>query len=345
MIRKSISHYLFSVTFCNRQFEPDNFASFDDIMEAIKKTQQNNYLAKIVYFSHHLWYETNISDANQLKKYWNKEMEEIWSHGPHMQLHFPFSLIICTTLNLTGLGKHRDMSVQLHLYLYDQTGSGIFYIEKHQQGQSLYPYGFDKTDNFYVTHAGKGDFKTVTTEETISLKKSTYDCYEDNSMKKQDCINDFIAEELDCKLPWATYKGSSKLEECEGTEKFKEFKILSRDIKYTNLTEKLKKKGCFKPNCITYKWLTKFHEHWDLNDPSNRTYSVILFEITSQSNTIVRKEIRLADFWTFLADCGSYLGLFLGASVLSLSETAVSLLKTVNDLVKVRKASHDTNRN
>ena len=55
--------------------------------------------------------------------------------------------------------------------------------------------------------------------------------------------------------------------------------------------------------------------------------TVITFLITEKSKTLHRKEILLADFTTLLADCGSYLGLFLGASILSISELVLTLTK------------------
>ena len=42
--------------------------------------------------------------------------------------------------------------------------------------------------------------------------------------------------------------------------------------------------------------------------------------IPATAKVIQRKEIRLADYGTFIADMGSYLGLYLGASILSLTD-------------------------
>ena len=46
----------------------------------------------------------------------------------------------------------------------------------------------------------------------------------------------------------------------------------------------------------------------------------------SDAYTIQRKEILIADFSTFVVDCGSYLGLFLGASILSLTDTVLAYI-------------------
>ena len=54
----------------------------------------------------------------------------------------------------------------------------------------------------------------------------------------------------------------------------------------------------------------------------------------------MKEEIKLADFSTFMADCGSYLGLFLGASILSLSEIGVTLAKRLKKATRYKKKSH-----
>ena len=42
------------------------------------------------------------------------------------------------------------------------------------------------------------------------------------------------------------------------------------------------------------------------------------------AKVLQRQEVLLADFSTFVVDCGSYLGLFLGASILSLTDSALA---------------------
>ena len=48
--------------------------------------------------------------------------------------------------------------------------------------------------------------------------------------------------------------------------------------------------------------------------------------IPSTAKVIQRKEIRLANMATFIADVGSYLGLFLGGSILSLIDIALTFV-------------------
>ena len=91
------------------------------------------------------------------------------------------------------------------------------------------------------------------------------------------------------------------------------------------MKKKLIRRGCFVPNCETKKWFRVDQEVEDTGE----TYTSISFEVNSNSKTMVRREIRLADYWTFLADCGGYLGLYVGGSVLSLSEFIVSIIKKI----------------
>ena len=68
--------------------------------------------------------------------------------------------------------------------------------------------------------------------------------------------------------------------------------------------------------------------------------------ITPDSKVLQRKEVLLADFGTFLADIGSYLGFFLGASILSLTELGLAYLKTTCKTVleKMKKYFQENKR-
>ena len=209
-------------------------------------------------------------------------------------------------------------------------------MEKHEPGQSLLNYNFDFLQNFEIYHKFKGYTEVPTTIETVSIKKSTYDCYEDNSMKMTDCINEYIAEQLDCNLPWAKQHSGKDLEVCNGPEKLEMLRNISFHMTSDKYKNGIKEKGCLKPNCVKKRWQKVFHEVWTPGD--NRT--TIIQAVTDTATTLRRKEIRLADFSTFMADCGSYLGLFLGASILSLSDIGITFVKKVHTVMKWKKKEH-----
>ena len=303
-------------------------------MEAIKDTQETHYYAQVVYAGKGLsiWPTIVLTNVSMVKSELNLTMDQIWSHAPHMQYDWPNCLIICSTLNLPFITQPPKQGfIQLRIDVEDPKG-GSHFIEKHQPGQSLHAFGFDLTENFEIYHKGKGYTEMTTTVETRSLKKSNYDCYEENSMRMTDCINDFIAGQLDCYLPWT--KIEKGVDICNGSEKLQEFRNLTRYM--ASYKDQLEQAGCLKPNCITKKWVKVSHEIWyPSSDFENKT--LILFVVPDTSKTIIRKEIRLADLSTFMADCGSYLGLFLGASILSLSEIGVTGFKKMQKLVKYTK--------
>ena len=84
-----------------------------------------------------------------------------------------------------------------------KTPSGYgHYVEKHEHGQSQLNYRFDFLQNVEILNFDKGYTEFAKNIETLSLKKKNYDCYEDNSMQMKDCIDEYIAEEMGCNLPW-----------------------------------------------------------------------------------------------------------------------------------------------
>ena len=155
--------------------------------------------------------------------------------------------------------------------------------------------------------------------ETISLKKSNYDCFEDNSLVFKDCINEFIAEEIGCYLPWA--KSNPNFEECKTDNELILFRNLSMYMSTIQIEEKITKKGCFKPNCKRTTWIRNIGSNWNHDG-----FTDIFLNIPSTAIVIQRTEVLLANFSTFIADCGSYMGLFLGASVLSLTDILMSYI-------------------
>ena len=112
---------------------------------------------------------------------------------------------------------------------------------------------------------------------------------------------------------------------CQTENDLKVYRNLTFEITSTSLREKLDKKGCFTPNCRQTTWVKNqyYSTHPNTEDGSIRLWLVMY----STAKVIQRKELLLATFSTFVADCGSYLGLFLGASVLSMTDTAFLSIK------------------
>ena len=186
----------------------------------------------------------------------------------------------------------------------------------------------DKSESYGILQPNHGIVEYLTQIETILLKKSTHDCIEDNSLHFEDCINEFIADELNCHLPWTKI---TKFEKCKTETALESFRNLSFHMTSHEIEAKINKKGCFKPNCKKMSWIkNQYDETWSQSYDGTKFYLMIPFT----STVLERKEVLLADFSTFVADCGSYLGLFLGASVLSITDSIISTIRRVVDKVK-----------
>ena len=59
-----------------------------------------------------------------------------------------------------------------------------------------------------------------------------------------------------------------------------------------------------------------------------------MIDLPYSAKVYVKQEIKLADMSNFIADCGPYLGLFFGASLLSLTDLIVSHLLRIQRAYK-----------
>ena len=92
---------------------------------------------------------------------------------------------------------------------------GYFFI-KHEKLQLPNNYALD-FNNVELLANEAGYVQYLQETQTTLVKRSKYDCYEDNSMYITDCINEFYAKQLKCNLPWAT-KMDPDLKQCESKD-------------------------------------------------------------------------------------------------------------------------------
>ena len=186
---------------------------------------------------------------------------------------------------------------------------GIFEI--HEIGQSLHNYYLDQRKFEVILPKkayGKKFGKQVVTK---NLKTSKTNCHEDNSNNMMNCINNFCAKKLGCTLPWVQESGAK----CTGKEKFEEFKNLSAQLKGDSIENELMEKGCPIPNCHRRAWTVDFTEKFD--NVRNESSSEIELIFPHYTTVLVRNEIKLYTFSSFIADIGGFLGLLLGESLVS----------------------------
>ena len=314
-----------SLTICESQ---DNinldtkYKTFEDVMTAIEESKLNVF-ASILY-RHNTF---DLKNYSSLRGKFETTYEKVWSHSATIFQDEYATIIICTTLNLDFITKPDHLgSVWLNLTILTERP---IYVEKHMPWQSLHNYQFNWVDGFDILYTNKAYTQIPIPIETISLKTNSHDCNQDNSLRFTQCINEFMAEEMNCTVPWITKSSSSsRPKTCSGQAKLEEFRRFYRDISTNRTTAKIDKKGCFVPNCRQISWKKAYVDSFDrFKSNKDENGTLLWFGLPSNTFTIRRQEILLADFSTFVADCGSYLGLFLGASVLSITDILVSFAK------------------
>jgi hypothetical protein len=82
-------------------------------------------------------------------------------------------------------------------------GSNLILIEKHEKGQSRYNYLFDYDDDEeMLSHKRVWVIKKLKERRNEKVNTKKHHCIEDNSQLFTKCMNNFIMEQLNCRLPW-----------------------------------------------------------------------------------------------------------------------------------------------
>ena len=183
-------------------------------------------------------------------------------------------------------------------------------VEIHEMGQSPHNYDMDQgkvkwfpENSAYVITTGKQII-------TNKLKSPKMNCHEANSNKQTKCLNEFYAKKLGCTLPWVEDNNAK----CTGKGKFIEFKNLSMRVRKSGIKKELIDQGCIIPNCQQQTWTIESNKQWD-SSKMNKTNLQYIFP--HYTEVLVRNEIKLYTFSSFVADVGGFLGLLLGESLVS----------------------------
>ncbi len=202
----------------------------------------------------------------------------------------------------------------------------IVALEFHEKGQSMINSDINWNNVLYLRR-NKDVEITFNYVTTVSVNDPNQPCNEQDSHSVSECVDHYIENKLGCKLPWlptgATIDHSQmfgKIVELipDNTEQRQCDSIKDKD-NFVKLIEKLDgheltKAGCFAYNCMRHSWsiakTTYFHEN------SNDSKIQFMFE-KSQPVTVFKSSIAYG-FSNFVADFGGYLGLLLGASILSI---------------------------
>ena len=136
-----------------------------------------------------------------------------------------------------------------------------YYLQFHEVGQSPYGYTFAEDEWFWFNSGYLLKLQFDKQIKTQNIKKSNYNCNEENSYRFMDCMENYYSKKLGCILPWTQENTNQNLNICTGKEKFREYKNLSMSILHTEIQNDLKNDECFiVPNCEKRSWDVKFKE-------------------------------------------------------------------------------------
>ena len=200
----------------------------------------------------------------------------------------------------------------------------------HETKQSPYNYVVDQGKLKWIVNGYQNVIFMGKQEVTKRLKKSKFNCLEDNSNKQTECINEYYASKLNCTLPWVPSNNPQNRQQCQGKEKFTEFRNLSMSIGNSEVIEELEKEGCIIPNCEERTWHIESGQKENISNFNVSGENLMLtISFPHSSKVLVRNEINLYTVSSFFADVGGYLGLLLGESLISYFLLIIQWLKKI----------------
>jgi hypothetical protein len=162
--------------------------------------------------------------------------------------------------------------------------------------------------------------------DSLNINKSNYTCNDVVSNDFMHCMENYYSKKIGCVLPWVLFQGRNNhgMNVCRGKEKYWEFKNISMNILMPEENKELNKEGCFIPNCQQRSWSIRFKEtfetkavNWVVTNEREKNTSGFIYDMSQETKTLVRKEVRLYTAINFFAEVGGYLGLLLGESLIS----------------------------
>ena len=179
---------------------------------------------------------------------------------------------------------------------------GVVFHEKNE-----FDFGPSTDGNtYYVSFApGKKNYIELHMSQIININSNESPCEEESIERKGylEQLNEMYLKGMNCTLPWL--KGKSKI--CESQEDFEEFRLITSQLTWFSID----------PKCDRdlWKFTTLFTRH---SKGSKEDINGTMVAITMPSNEFqISQQVRLYTMTNFIADFGGYLGLLLGASVMS----------------------------
>ncbi len=225
----------------------------------------------------------------------------------------------------------------------------LILLERHEQGQSNHNF-VKRWDVFNNVKKGVHLGLAIAPKKQVFINTQKHPCDEQNTQKKTKCTNNFIQSKLGCRLPWingtrgfnhkniivwikskySNFLGKKYGRVCNEPIDLDNYIKLFKELHTDKLKQEVADFGCTRVNCETYSWRydTVFEQSLE-TIPQYYQPNVTSIQLTFQ-NTIpveVTKQTLVYGFTNFVADFGGYLGLLLGASLLSIFDSVTGLFQ------------------
>ena len=184
---------------------------------------------------------------------------------------------------------------------------------------------FSYSDNFDMVPQGTEKMMKIRMKQTERKSTRKYDCDEFNHAKYTKCIELFIVEQLQCKPAWI-YVSDNMIPLCRGSEKYKMFLALIKDLSKAN---------CIVPNCKEMIWESQ--EMWTTDTLSQWNTNGTIIQYFALTKTVkVSEEVFTYGVFDVFNDFAGVLSLFLGVSIISFYDYIVETSKTIFDKFKMK---------
>lgn len=188
-----------------------------------------------------------------------------------------------------------------------------------------------------------GDVTTVVRRFKVSkkivesLSRGEEPCDPHNRQEVVPCVLDYVARNMSCLLPWYQKEEFSHKPPCQSEEDFEHFALLDSKLQALDIRSLLRTTGC-RRNCRYGQYEARLTLEYAL--PENQTSTNIRIQAT-RSIVTVETEVLMYDLQQFVADFGGYLGLLLGASVLTAFDKIVIILTAFPKMLLSKRGAQD----
>ena len=142
------------------------------------------------------------------------------------------------------------------------------------------------------------------------------------------CFNEFYMMKLNCSFPWFKSK-NDKYQRCGSKHKVNDLVNIINEVNQgsPDIMEAIEEFGCNEQNCEQTSWEIASWQKINLKEKPGLSYLKLTFP--SSKKVLVMEESLAYTKLDLLADIGGYAGIFIGASILTLYDAALSLLSNI----------------